>query len=240
MQENNPIQTPVAPVVAPQVVAEQPKQSNFLVILLSVLLLLSILIAGFFAYQTQKLVKELTVLKNEPTPTAIAKVEPTSDPGLEPEPVPLEILTKDWKMYTHQMFTIKLPSDWSTTDTKNPIQFLNYVQSPKDGGSFNLSTDKGKVKVEIYQNNTTDSLEKYVSQQKSNAIETRGEEINWQETKAMVDGKEAIRVKTTNPGFTYYVKDVSSNTIFSIAFTLDFDNYDKLSDQILSTFKFTN
>lgn len=75
MQEN---QTPVFPVVTPQVVVEQPKQSNFLVILLSILLLLSVAIAGFFAYQTQKLVKELTMLRVEPTP--IATVEPTMKP----------------------------------------------------------------------------------------------------------------------------------------------------------------
>lgn len=37
-----------------------PKQSNFLVALLSILLLISCLVAGFFAYQTQQLVKEQT------------------------------------------------------------------------------------------------------------------------------------------------------------------------------------
>lgn len=78
MQEVNSVSDPVAPVVTPQVVIKQPKQSNFLVILLSVLLLLSVLIAGFFALQTQKLVKELTILRTEPTP--VATVEPTTEP----------------------------------------------------------------------------------------------------------------------------------------------------------------
>ncbi len=117
MQENNLVPTPV---VTSQVAVEQPKQSNFLAILLSILLFISVVIAGFFAFQTQKLVKELTVLKNEPTPTAIAKVEPTRDPGLEPEPVPLEILTKDWKTYKYlNLFEIKIPNDYKVVDKGN-------------------------------------------------------------------------------------------------------------------------
>lgn len=54
----------------------EQKQSNFLVTLLSILLIISCLIAGFFAYQTQKLVKEITKIKNVPTPVAIATPTP--------------------------------------------------------------------------------------------------------------------------------------------------------------------
>lgn len=79
---------------------EQPKQNNFLVILLSVLLLLSVSIAAFFAYQTQTLVKELTLLKSSPTP--VSSTEPTLDP------------TADWKTYTNTSsnYSIKYPSNW--------------------------------------------------------------------------------------------------------------------------------
>lgn len=53
--------------------------STFLITLLSVLLLISCFIAGLFAYQTQKLVKELTVykLQSTQTPTPRAIVVPT-------------------------------------------------------------------------------------------------------------------------------------------------------------------
>jgi hypothetical protein len=61
------------------ILPEQPKQNNFLVILLSVLLLLSISIAGFFAYQTQMLVNELTLLKSSPSP--VSSAEPTMKPA---------------------------------------------------------------------------------------------------------------------------------------------------------------
>lgn len=56
-------------------------QSTFLVTLLSVLLLISCLIAGFFAWQTQTLVKELQEIR-------IVKSEtPTPTPTIEPLPI---------------------------------------------------------------------------------------------------------------------------------------------------------
>ena len=65
--------------------AEPKKNSSFLVILLSILLIISVLIAGFFAYQTQNLVKEITKLQVIPTPITSTEPIPTTDP------------TTDWK-----------------------------------------------------------------------------------------------------------------------------------------------
>jgi hypothetical protein len=72
---------------------EQPKQNNFLITLLSILLLISVFIAGFFAYQTQRLVAELRIKNEElmrfssaivktttPTPTHIQSPEPSETP----------------------------------------------------------------------------------------------------------------------------------------------------------------
>lgn len=85
---------------------QRPKTNSFLVILLSILLVISVAISGFFAFQTQKLVKELTVLRTEPTP--IANVEPTFEPvatnsGVTTDP------TANWKTYTNNVlkYTIK-------------------------------------------------------------------------------------------------------------------------------------
>ncbi|MDP3014401.1 MAG: hypothetical protein Q8M92_09180, partial [Candidatus Subteraquimicrobiales bacterium] len=113
MQENNPVPIPV---VTPQIVVEQPKQNNFLVVLLSVLLLLSTSIAGFFAYQTQKLVKELTMLKTEEKVVAIATVEPTMEPVATDSASATSDPTANWKIYIDpkQRFSIKYPSSWRT------------------------------------------------------------------------------------------------------------------------------
>lgn len=91
-QENNP-SGPINTIKS----TEEPKQNNFLISLLSILLLISVFIAGFFAYQTQKLVKELRVIGNKP--------EPTASPTQTPDP------TADWKTYTNTKygFSFKYP-----------------------------------------------------------------------------------------------------------------------------------
>ncbi|WKZ26060.1 MAG: hypothetical protein QY322_01980 [bacterium] len=99
MQEN---QTPEVPVISnpepevsvPQVVNPEPvktKGGSFLVSLLSILLILATLMAGFFAYQTQQLVTELR-MKNEeliniqvtPEPTMVPSPSPTAESSDEP------------------------------------------------------------------------------------------------------------------------------------------------------------
>ncbi|MEK7168480.1 MAG: hypothetical protein AAB778_00535 [Patescibacteria group bacterium] len=77
--ENNPLpiaNSPQTTVTQPSTVDSRPKANNFLVVLLSVLLFISVAIAGFFAYQTQKLIKELRMMSNESKQT----VEPTLEP----------------------------------------------------------------------------------------------------------------------------------------------------------------
>lgn len=87
MQENQPtipatqpVSDSVAAPTAVPAIDQQPKTNNFLVILLSVLLFISVSIAGFFAFQTQKLVKELTALKNEEKVDTKVTEEPTFEP----------------------------------------------------------------------------------------------------------------------------------------------------------------
>jgi hypothetical protein len=80
-------------------VDSRPKANNFLVVLLSILLFISLSIAAFFAYQTQKLVADLTDYREQVKQTPIA-IE-TSDP------------TTGWKTYTNTKykFEVKQPKD---------------------------------------------------------------------------------------------------------------------------------
>jgi hypothetical protein len=66
----------------------ESKQNNLVVTILSVLLLISVFIAGFFAYRTQNLVKEITKLRTPPVPVITAT--PTPDP------------TTDWRLYSNK------------------------------------------------------------------------------------------------------------------------------------------
>lgn len=108
--ENNSLNQSVSNSVPASIVVpandQQPKTNSFLVILLSVLLFISVAIAGFFAYQTQKLVNELRVMSDESKQTA----EPTSEPVVT-DP------TVDWKTYKYNdLFEIKIPQDLKIND----------------------------------------------------------------------------------------------------------------------------
>lgn len=137
-------QIPVTPQVTvnPQIVQETPKvdvvkpRNNFLIILLSVLLFLSVSIAGFFAFQTQQLVKELNTLKKEPT--NMATVEPTVELATTNDP------TADWKTYTGKVrnYTIKYPSDWI-------VDFSTAELPINDTNSQELIISKGEYKISI-------------------------------------------------------------------------------------------
>jgi len=140
MQENNPVQ--VVPEVQPVLVAnnQQPKTNSFLVILLSILLVISLAIAGFFAFQTQRLVKELTLLRTEPTPTAT--VEPTFEPIATGSS---EVdLTASWNTYTNNVlkYTIKYPMDWAIDKSEAELPV-------NDQNSQRLVISKGQYKVTI-------------------------------------------------------------------------------------------
>ena len=90
---------------------QQSKKSNFVILLLAILLFISLAITGFFAFQTQKLVKELTLLRTEPTP--VATIEPMADP------------TANWKTYTTTKYTLRYPSEWIVDDKCTKLSFPN-------------------------------------------------------------------------------------------------------------------
>ncbi len=133
---DNQNQTPVTSIVTPQVVVEQPKTSNFLIILLSILLFISVVIAGFFAYQTQRLVSELKI-KNE---ELIVK---TSEPTVEPVATNSAIATADptanWKTYTDDKykFSLRYPNG-----VKNHVVSVSVLRVTGFGYCYLYGTEK--------------------------------------------------------------------------------------------------
>lgn len=122
MQENYPVNQEARVVENSSPSFEQPKQNNFLTVLLSILLLISISIAGFFAYQTQKLVKEVRVL-NEQLPV---KME---------TPISVSDSIPEWKTYENKDlgFSLKIPSNWDASLVTKTEPFESSVLSISDG-----------------------------------------------------------------------------------------------------------
>ncbi len=136
--------------------------------------------------------------------------------------------TSTWKTYAFSGYSIKAPSDWMQSTSSNPIQLLNYDLSKAPGRDFDPKIDKGMLKVEIFSDQTDSDLQSYVKKNQGNAAQTA----------VLVNNQSGIRIKNTYPGFIVYTKHPSKNVIYSIAFLLDFDNYQDLANQLLSTFKF--
>lgn len=162
-----------------------------------------------------------------PVITSTTKQTPTPQPTTTITPTPTIDETANWKTYVHPLkfLSFKLPSEWKKD--KN-----SYSQNP-------LEFDDGQRKMEIYIDTTPISLKDFVAQEKKESIELHGDIIakSWSETTVLLDKQDAIKVKTSNPGFTIYTKDHSQAVIVSITFYFDDSN---LTDQILSAFKFTN
>ncbi len=142
MQENQPI-SDSAPTITTVTSDQQPKPNRFLIILLSIISIISLSIAGFFAFQTQKLVKELALIRTQPTPVA------TSEPTIEPVATgSSEVdLTAGWKMYTNKVFkfTFKYPSEYQLTDnlqeSTDPLAWTTkkYIQLDNSTNSCSMS-----------------------------------------------------------------------------------------------------
>lgn len=207
-------QIPVPTVITPQVKIEQSKKTNFLVILLSTLLIISVVISGFFAFQTQKLVKELTLLRTEPTP--MATVEPTTE-AVATNSLKTVDPTADWKVYTNTMygFSFKYPSDKFITTNLTDDDM--YFDTNKNGGSP-MELGSNDIWLNIHVSKITESDKAF--------------------------SKEFIQVNSAQNISAYQTQKITNNNLYKInmsSFSSNtIKNNEALFDQILSTFKFTN
>lgn len=199
------------------------KQNNFLVILLSVLLLLSVSIVGFFAYQTQKLVKELTMLKTE------QKVVDTSEPIIEPVATGSSEadLTANWKTYinTSSNYQIRYPSDWET---------INYGLMEAKPADSNTKIVRFSYQPDISKSDIGFNIEETPAVNIS-------QDIKFDESKNI--GSRIATCGTSADGMnTFCWLQVPSESKVLVLTMSNYKNTEdlKIVDQILSTFKFIN
>lgn len=220
-----------------------PKNGNFLTILLSVLLLVSVGAAGFFAYQVQNLKKQLNELQTQPTPTPLTSPEPVME---------VDDPTVDWKKYTNTAYNyeIKYPIDWTAKSTEPGPPAFDLVNNSRGFITYpNRYNSAGDAKTYITietdgpQNLAYSSYEDWLTKLSSSVF------YNIESTTNIIfAGLQATLVSGSYDGYgfpasikTIYLKSSNDNTYFSISVTNETGNTNQDTiDQILSTFEFTD
>ena len=154
--DNQPQNDPIEQVKKEETI-KSSRNNGFLVVLLSILLIISVLIAGFFAYQTQKLVKEFNKDQSETfTPTAIPTQTPT--PTVDP--------TANWQTYKNIEigFEIKHPNEYKQVEDTygwpNAILLLY-----KGGQSYDLVVELWDSKTEYLTKYNNEPITRLVAKQ---------------------------------------------------------------------------
>lgn len=146
-QENNP--QPAKPV--------QPSPvKNSLLMIMSALIIILVVVAGFFAWQTQKLTQQIAGMQTAPTPTPTAT--PTATPTQEASPSASPASVTGWKTYTNTQygFTLNYPNTYQVlTDSKNLYGWPKAVALLYKGGqSYDLAIEVWDSEAEYKQKYT--------------------------------------------------------------------------------------
>lgn len=138
-QDTPPQETVMAPVVSTPASAPKSTSSNILVVILSILLLAASLIAGFFAWQTQKLVKQASLTNQAATQqNTKTEDEDLNLPTTEPTPVMQVTIPEGYVSFSQSKLGLSFahPSDWSATKSSDTPFMLTLA--PKSGSQSPL------------------------------------------------------------------------------------------------------
>jgi hypothetical protein len=203
-----PIQPPV------QIPDFQPKPNYLKTIILSVLIIITLSLIAYLAFQNQKLQKQVL---NPPVSPTIQAPSPTPKTVSSSSLAPDE--TEGWKTYTNTEvgFSFKYPSEWKTQ-----TGILN-------SGLISLETDRGDRFFAMYHQSY--SISEWLEETQAGKI--TGKKTFGKYTYTVIEGglmlkslEYALDIKGN--GFVRFVIEPDSNTLES----------EKTFNQILSTFQF--
>ena len=213
------------------------QNSRGAVLLVVVIVLVLIGLGGAILIQRKPLL--------QPSPSTPAP-RPTTSPTPSPTPLPGDPLIEEsslisgWKSYTFTDYSVSLPEGWRYRIlSSNLKQFYNYELDSARRGHFDPELDKGLLKLEILKSEDNGkSLQEFVNERKQQTLDLWKQDFGWKEAQITVDEQSAIRVDTTEPGINVYVQNPYNSVFYLLSFGLDFDNFENLANQILSTFRF--
>ena len=212
-----------------------PRIKNSLLVIMAVALLFATSLAGLFYFQIQKLSKQLSKYQIQASPTPTATTDPTAN----------------WKTYTNTLykFSHKYPPQAETkeiiTQADNNRRVLFAIDTSEVGATQIPNTefyDRYNFTIVIVEKSPTETIDDISSEYISNCNKV-GDLIKSPES-TIVNGVRGITHSCRGLGESTYILLLAPKTnsyYFEIRTSHERSNkanYQKMIDQILSTFKF--
>lgn len=196
------------------VVSNSVKQNNTLVIILSVLLLISISVSSYFAYQTQMLINKLQSMDDSKK----EELQETKQLQDYEQPTTQRLSSKTYTNNEH-LFTFDYPSEWTVESRSSDILLISYSLPTKQRFfvTYHISY----------------SIAEWLDDTQSGKIIGKkqiGDNVFTQVEGGLALNSLEYLLENKGKGFVRFVLEPSSNKIES----------EEIFNQILSTFKFTD
>lgn len=205
------------------------QNNSFLVSLLSILLLVSCIIAGFFAWQTQRLVKELNKLNT-------TQITPTPEPQKTTDP------TADWKTYTNNEYGFSFmypPYLENKGNISGPYTGVSTaIRSFSDPATMSEGTDMLFDGYVVYYVSDINALNFETYLQNEKGAMDNAEYASMTGAKRVSLQNKGVGFVTDTRGY-YYFPSNDNKKVVVFGYTQKNQSFKPVFDQILSTFKFT-
>lgn len=154
--------SPSEPIIPPA--THKPEVKNSLVLILSILLIVTVAIAGLFYFQIQKLSKELSKYQTQPSPTPTATTDPTAN----------------WKTYKNSdySFSFSYPPSYIIQESSGYISLFSPADTANPNKDSSVNNKELKMEIYILPSPKNDSLEIYTQEQLDTEKEIQGENQN--------------------------------------------------------------
>ncbi|HSX48769.1 MAG TPA: hypothetical protein VLE44_00750 [Candidatus Saccharimonadales bacterium] len=240
--------------MTPQSPMEPVKPSNLKVLLTSLIVLevLTLALAGYFGYQFMQLKRQLSQNQFNPTPSP-SSIQPTENPIIV-SPLPSsQSQTSNWKPYSNTKygFSFSYPSvaDFSQVGNSPYEQYKVVYIGKKQIASGRTQTslfDGYIFYVSVRGEAATNSVDKISADTLANSKQNCSEQTRYSEIGVVKIGNQLGKTYTVTDCMGDFTETFVSNgkTTFEITQLYvgdkpEYDEYKNTTNQIISTFKFT-